>query len=95
MAWIVEHSATLLNLFKRTAGGDGLTAYYRWRGKHWKVPLPPFGELGEFQRKNPIKMSMRYELGIFLGMKIGTTERVVWSCFETEIKYVQTVHRKP
>ena len=29
MAWIVDHAATLLNLFKRTHGGDGLTAVWK------------------------------------------------------------------
>ena len=88
MAWLVEHSATLLNLFKRTTGSDGLTAYCRWRGRHWRVPFPPFGDLVEYQRRSLTKKCKRYTVGIFWGIKIGTMERIV-------IKCVQRIHRKP
>ena len=94
-AWILDHLATLLNLFKRVAGGDTCTSIHRLRGRPWRVAFPPSGELVEYQRRGPGKLDKRYGLGIFLGIKVGTSERLVWCCEDKEIKYVQTFHRQP
>ena len=62
MAWIMDHSATLLKLFKRAAGDDTCTAIHRLRGRPWKIAIPPFGELVEYQRRGLGKMDKRYGL---------------------------------
>ena len=55
MAWIID-SETLLNLFERSSGGNGLTAYQMLRGRVGRVPFPPFGEIFEFNKKTNSKM---------------------------------------
>ena len=51
MAWIFEHSADILNLFRRSSGGDGFTTYQMLQCRQWKVESPPFGDVIEFRRK--------------------------------------------
>ena len=33
MTWLIEHAATIINCFKRTSGGDGLTAFSGFGGE--------------------------------------------------------------
>ena len=46
-AWLIEHTGALLNLFSRSDKQDGMTAYWRLRGRPWRIPLPSFGETVE------------------------------------------------
>ena len=49
--WLVENAAIFLNLFKRSHGGYHLTAFYRVRGRHSRIPLPEFGGTLEYRKK--------------------------------------------
>ena len=91
MAWLVDHSGVLLNLFHVDSGG--MTPYHRWKGKPWKIPLPSFGEVVEFRRKTAHKLEPRWERGIFLGVKETTTEKIVGN--KSGIYVVQSLRRKP
>ena len=48
IAWMIEYGGVLHNLFHLGEPNDGMTAYHRWKGRPWKIPLPPFGECVEF-----------------------------------------------
>ena len=51
MTWLIEHVSNILNLYKRIAGGDSLTTFYRQRGRAWRIAIPEFGETVEYRRK--------------------------------------------
>ena len=91
LAWLVEYSSTLLNLFQ--VGSDGLTPYHRLKGKPWKIDLPSFGECIEFKKRTSTKLESRWESGLYLGVKTNTTERIVGNL--SGIFIVQSVRRKP
>ena len=95
ITWIVEHSSTLLNLFKRSNGGDGMTAYFNLRGRQWKIPFPPIGECVEYQRNTNTKLQNNFTPGAFLGMRVTSAEKIACDIETSEIHFVQTVHRKP
>ena len=41
----------------------------RWlRGRHWKVPLPPFGESVDFRRRTKNKLDYHWERRVFLSL---------------------------
>ena len=66
--WLIEHVANILNMYKRTAGGDGLTAFYRMRGRPWRIPIPEFGETVEYRRKGKTsKFALKHYVGVLIG----------------------------
>ena len=93
LAWLVEHAGVLLNLYHRGEPHDGMTAYHRLKGRPWRVALPCFGEVVEFQRRTRHKLERRWEAGVFLGVKETTTEKIVGNDNGTFV--VQSVRRKP
>ena len=91
LAWLIEYSATLHNLFQ--TGEDGMTPYQRIKGKKWSIPLPCFAEAIEFKRRTHHKLESRWEKGVFLGVKVDTTERIVGT--KNGIFVVQSIKRVP
>ena len=74
-AWLVEHAAECLNLFR--VGFDGKTPYERQRGKPWGGTVIEFGS--RVQHRTPGKtrcgsMEARWHSGIFLGMRVESQE---------------------
>ena len=63
------------------------------KGKPWRVPLPAFGEAVEFKKKARMKLSSRWEEGIFLGVVEVTTEKIVGNI--NGVFTVQSIQRKP
>ena len=89
--WMVEYGATLLNLFH--VGADGSSPYRRLRGRPWRIPLPVFAEAVEFRRRTASKYDLRWEIGIYLGIKEATSEKIVGN--DHGIFVVQSLRRKP
>ena len=75
LAWLVEHAGNLLTLLRK--GADGHTALYRLRCKPWKRAVLQFGECIDFRQKTPSKMHDKYRPGVFLGLKLDSTELIV------------------
>ena len=75
MAWMVEYSAKLCTLF--SLGMDGMTAYQRLKGRPWRIPLPSFGEAIWFSTPSSRKLESRWAKGIFLGVSLSSTEKLV------------------
>ena len=76
MTWLIEHVSNILNLYKRTAGGDGLTAYYRLRGRPWRIPIPEFGETVEYRRKGKTNKFARNNFtGVYIGINLNVRAR--------------------
>ncbi len=42
LLWLVAHASNMINKFQ--IGKDGRAAYQIWKGKHFKRPIPEFGE---------------------------------------------------
>ena len=99
MTWLVEHAAIILNLFKRSHGGDHLTAFYSLRGRHWRIPLPEFGETLKYKRTWKAtklnKFGRRNDVGVFIGLNGSTSKRIVWDVDDHRIHFTQTVYRRP
>ena len=93
LAWLVEYCVVLLNLFHRGEPHDGMTPYQRLRGRPWRIEIPHFGECVEFMRRTRHKFQRRWAIGIFLGLKEHTTERIVGT--SEGIFVVQSIRRKP
>ena len=91
VAWLVEYAGTLYNLYHK--GDDGLTPYHRNRGRPWKIPLPPFGESVEFMTRTRHKLQGRWRVGVFLGVRQETSEKVVGDAHGVYV--VQPMRRKP
>ena len=91
IAWIIEHSSNLYYIFNR--GEDGMTPFQRVKGKTWKVPLPPFGESVEFKKRVSHKLEARWERGVFIGVRIESTEKIVGT--PNGVFAVQSVRRLP
>ena len=93
MAWLVEYSAVVYTLYQKGEPYDGMTAWQRLRGKEWKVSLPHFGEVIDFKRRTKYKLDARWETGVFLGVVLTSTEKIVGT--DSGVYTVQSIHRKP
>ena len=91
LAWLVEYVGTIYSLFQ--LGRDGMTPFQRLKGRTWKIELPEFGETVEFMKRTKHKLSPKWEQGIYIGVKVNTSERIVGT--RTGIFVVQSVRRKP
>ena len=70
-----------------------MTPYQRVKGKEWNVALPAFGESVEFKRRTRHKLEMRWERGLFLGVRVETTEGIVGT--SDGVYVVQPIRRLP
>ena len=93
LAWMIQHSALLINTFGNGGIADGLTPYSRWRGRSWKIQLPAFGERIEYMKRTKTKLDSRWQNGIFLGIKDTTSEKMIGT--PDGVLVVQSVRRKP
>ena len=78
LAWLVEHCSNLLLLFHEGEPHDGHTAYMRLWGKPWTIELPSFGECVDYRKRTRHKLESRWSRGVFVGVRMKTTERIVW-----------------
>ena len=93
LAWLVEHCSNLVLLFHKGEPHDGHTAHMRLKGKPWRVEMPSFGECVDFRRRTRHKLESRWSGGVFVGVRVKTTERIVMD--ETGTYDVQSVRRVP
>ena len=93
LAWLVEHRSNHLLLYHKGEPHDGHTAYMRLKGKHWGVEMSGFGECVDYRKRTQHKVESRWSGGVFVGVRVKTTERIVMD--ETGTYVVQSVRRIP
>ena len=91
IAWLIEHASNLHYIYNR--GEDGMTPFQRVKGKVWQVPLPAFGESVEFKKRIRHKLEARWERGLFLSVKVESTEKVAGT--DRGVFVVQSLRRLP
>ena len=91
LAWLIKYVGVLISLFAK--GPDGFTPYFRLKGKHWRVPLPLYGECVEFKVQTRHKLESRWAPGVYLGIRRKTSEKLVGTA--DTIYVVQSIRRKP
>ena len=92
LAWLVEHCSNLLLLFHKGEPHDGHTACMRLKGEPWRE-MPSLGECVGFRRRSRHKLESRRSRGVFVRVRVKTTERIVMD--ETGTYVVQSVRRVP
>ena len=73
--WIVEHSGKLLT--RCVKGSDGMTAYQRIHGRRPPQGFVPLGETVLYKEARPGRpgnREMRFEKGVWLGVRAGGAE---------------------
>ena len=93
LAWLVEHGSNLLLLVHKGEPHDGHTACMRLKGRYWRIELPSFGECVDYRKRSRHKLESRWSRGVFVGVRVKTTERIVMD--ETGTYVVQSVTRVP
>lgn len=63
LPWMVSHCTFLLNTFSSNGGDDGLTPWLRWKGREFKIGLPPFGEAVMYHRRTSSKLEAQWKKG--------------------------------
>ena len=66
LAWLIELSAVLYTIFHEGEPFDGMTPYWRLKGKNWTVSQPAFGEAIEFRRRTRHELDSRWQEDVFL-----------------------------
>ena len=73
--WLVRHASSLASIANR--GRDGRTPWERLRNRVWRAQLPEFGEVVYFKHKPKDKLAARWASGIFLGVVLTSTQKIV------------------
>ena len=78
LGWLVEHAGSMYTLYAHDeALKDGLTPFRRLKGRDWGVALPSWGETVDYRVRTKHKLEARWRVGIFCGVRVGTTEKIV------------------
>ena len=94
LGWLIEHVGTLYTLYAYDENAkDGLTPYRKIRGRDWNIALPPFGECVDYRVRTNHKLEVRWDTGIFLGIRLHTTEKIIGT--PKGVVVVQSIRRKP
>ena len=93
LAWLVEKCSNLLLPFHKGEPHDGHSANMRLKGKPWRVVLPSFGECVDYRKRTRHKLKSRWSRGVFVGVQVKTTERIVMD--ETGTYVVHSVRCVP
>ena len=94
LGWLIEHVGTLYTLYAYDENAkDGLTPYRKIKGRDWNIALPPFGECVYYRVRTTHKLDVRWDTGIFLGIRLHTTEKIIGS--SKGVVAVQSIRRKP
>ena len=94
LGWLIEHVGTLYTLYAYDENAkDGLTPYRKIRGRDWNIALPPFGECVGYRVRTNHKLEVRWDTGIFLGIRLHTTEKIIGT--PKGVVVVQSIRRKP
>ena len=91
LGWLVEHAGSMYTLYAHDeALKDGLTPFRRLKGRDWGVALPSWGETVDYRARTK---QARWRVGIFCGVRVGTTGKIVAT--EDGVVVVQSIRRKP
>ena len=91
---LIEHVGTLYTLYAYDESSkDGLTPYRKIKGRDWNIALPPFGECVYYRVRTTHKLDVRWDTGIFLGIRLHTTEKIIGT--PKGVVVVQSIRRKP
>ena len=94
LAWLIEHAGGMYTLHAHDESmKDGLTPFRRLKGRDWSVALPPWGETVDYRVRTKHKLEARWATGIFCGVRVNTTEKVIAT--EAGIVVAQSVRRRP
>ena len=94
LGWLVEHAGSMYTLYAHDeALKDGLTPFRRLKGRDWGVALPSWGETVDYRVRTKHKLEARWRVGIFCGVRVGTTEKIVAT--EDGVVVAQSIRRKP
>ena len=94
LGWLIEHVGALYTLYAYDENAkDGLTPYRKIRGRDWNIALPPFGECVDYRVRTNHKLEVRWDTGIFLGIRLHTTEKIIGT--PKGVVVVQSIRRKP
>ena len=94
LGWLIEHVGTLYTLYAYDESSkDGLTPYRKIKGRDWNIALPPFGECVYDRVRTTHKLDVRWDTGIFLGIRLHTTEKIIGT--PKGVVVVQSIRRKP
>ena len=91
LAWLIEFATSVYTLFHKGEPFDGMIPYRRLKGKDWSVRLPNCCETVEFRQRTRHKLDSRWQEGIFLGVRVDSTEKIVGT--SGEVFVVQSVRR--
>ena len=80
LPWLVEYVGTLYTLFSfDEKSKDGMTPFRKLKGRDWVISLPSFGECVDYRVRTQHKLEARLDIGIYLGIRLHTTEKNHWN----------------
>ena len=72
---------------------DGMTPFRKLKGRDWVISLPSFGECVDYRVRTQHKLEARWDIGIYLGIRLHTTEKIIGT--PQGVVVVQSIRRKP
>ena len=76
LPWLVEYVGILYKLFSfDEKSKDGMTPFRKLKGRDWVISLPSFGECVDYRVRTQHKLEARWDIGIYLGIRLHTTEK--------------------
>ena len=94
LPWLVEYVGILYTLFSfDEKSKDGMTPFRKLKGRDWVISLPSFGECVDYRVRTQHKLEARWDIGIYLGIRLHTTEKIIGT--PQGVVVVQSIRRKP
>ena len=94
LPWLVEYVGILDTLFSfDEKSKDGMTPFRKLKGRDWVISLPSCGECVDFRVRTQHKLEARWDIGIYLGIRLHTTEKIIGT--PQGVVVVQSIRRKP
>ena len=56
---------------------DGMTPFRKLKGRDWVISLPSCRECVDYRVRTQHKLEARWDIGIYLGIKLHTTEKII------------------
>ena len=94
LPWLVEYVGILYTLFSfDEKSKDGMTPFRKLKGRDWVISLPSCGECVDYRVRTQHKLEARWDIGIYLGIRLHTTEKIIGT--PQGVVVVQSIRRKP
>ena len=94
LPWLVEYVGIRYTLFSfDEKSKDGMTPFRKLKGRDWVISLPSFGECVDYRVRTQHKLEARWDIGIYLGIRLHTTEKIIGA--PQGVVVVQSIRRKP